>query len=52
MNIFILASLCGIFVKGVVEGSVADVQGNIKPNDQVIQVYIFKLVVKSLGNDQ
>ena len=31
-------SLCGIFVKKVVEGSVADIQGRIRPNDQVIEV--------------
>ena len=31
-------SLCGIFVKKVVEGSVAEVQGKILPNDQVIEV--------------
>ena len=31
-------SLCGIFVKKVVEGSVADIQGRIIPNDQVIEV--------------
>jgi len=31
-------SLCGIFVKKVVPGSVADQQGRILPNDQVIEV--------------
>ena len=31
-------SLCGIFVKKVVDGSVADIQGRIRPNDQVIEV--------------
>ena len=37
-SITITESLCGIFVKKVVEGSVADRQGKILPNDQVIEV--------------
>ena len=37
-DMFPSESLCGIFVKKVVEGSVADVQGRILPNDQVIEV--------------
>ena len=36
--ITITESLCGIFVKKVVDGSVADRQGKILPNDQVIEV--------------
>ena len=38
-------SLCGIFVKKVVEGSVADVQGRILPNDQVIEVMVTILAI-------
>ena len=37
-HITITESLCGIFVKKVVDGSVADRQGKILPNDQVIEV--------------
>ena len=36
-------------MKGVVSGSVADVQGNIKPNDQVIQVNKFNIVIFYAG---
>ena len=38
MSSSLTESLCGIFVKKVVEGSVADRQGKILPNDQVIEV--------------
>ena len=41
---FLTESLCGIFVKKVVEGSVADRQGKILPNDQVIEVSQDKLL--------
>ena len=38
LTITFTESLCGIFVKKVVEGSVAERQGRILPNDQVIEV--------------
>ena len=39
--------LCGIFVKKVVEGSVADKCGGILPNDQVVEVQTLSVLFHS-----